>query len=114
MLEETARSEDICCRYGGEEFAVILSETDHLEAMKVAERFRARLEGTVWSAHEDLRVTASFGVSSLSLNAIKSPEALLNSTDTALYEAKRTGRNHVVLAQPDASLRLSAVRSAAG
>lgn len=114
MLEEMARSEDICCRYGGEEFAVILSETDHLEAMKVAERFRARLEGTVWSAHEDLRVTASFGVSSLSLNAIKSPEALLNSTDTALYEAKRTGRNHVVLAPPDASLRLSAVRSAAG
>lgn len=104
MLEEIARSEDIVCRYGGEEFAIILSETDQQEAAAVAERFRTRLDGHIWPQHEDLRVTASFGVSSLSLVAIKSPEGLLNSTDTALYEAKRTGRDHVVIATPDSNV----------
>ncbi len=104
VLEDVARSEDISCRYGGEEFAVILCESDCREAVKVAERFRARIEGAVWHEHEDITVTASFGVSSLSLVAIKSPEALLNSTDTALYEAKRTGRNHVVLAKGEMAL----------
>lgn len=111
MLEEIARSEDIVCRYGGEEFAVILCETDHVEARGVAERFRSRIEGAIWQEHEQLRVTASFGVSSLSLLTIKSPEALLNSTDTALYEAKRTGRNHVVVAGPQEKVRLNAPHS---
>lgn len=111
MLEEIARSEDIVCRYGGEEFAVILCETDHVEARGVAERFRSRIEGAIWQEHEQLRVTASFGVSSLSLLTIKSPEALLNSTDTALYEAKRTGRNHVVVAGPQEEVRLNAPHS---
>jgi len=105
MLEEIVRSEDIVCRYGGEEFAIILSETDHAEAAMVAERFRIRIDGNIWPQHEDLRVTASFGVSSLSLIAIKSPEALLNSTDTALYEAKRTGRDHVAIATPDPNIK---------
>ncbi len=111
MLEEIARSEDIVCRYGGEEFAVILCETDHVEATKVAQRFRSRIEGAIWQEHERLRVTASFGVSSLSLLTIKSPEALLNSTDTALYEAKRTGRNHVVVAAPQEKVHLNAPHS---
>lgn len=111
MFEDVARSEDIVCRYGGEEFAIILSETDHVEATGVAERFRARVEGAIWQEHEDLRVTASFGVSSLSLVTIKSPEALLNSTDTALYQAKRTGRNHVVVAKAEDGVRLSRTRS---
>ena len=110
LLEDVARSEDIVCRYGGEEFAIILNETDHQEALKVAERFRLRLDGTIWPQQEDLRVTASFGVSSLSLVAVKSPEALLNSTDTALYQAKRTGRNHVMLATSDVSLKVDSPR----
>ncbi len=114
LFEDVARSEDIVCRYGGEEFAIILNETDQQEAAKVAERFRARFDGTIWPEHEDLRVTASLGVSSLSLVAIKSPEALLNSTDTALYEAKRTGRNHVAIAQADPNLKVSPPRARTG
>ena len=90
-LLEQARDSDVVCRYGGEEFCVLLPHLDIENAAKAAERLREAL-GQMRFAQ--LRVSASIGVSSLSLGA-KEPQELLDQADKSLYVAKRNGRNRV-------------------
>lgn len=92
MLLNRARTTDVVCRYGGEEFALILPHTDLETATTVAERLRAGLAGTPLAG---ISVTASFGVSALQLGPT-GPQSLLDQADKALYHAKRTGRDRVV------------------
>jgi diguanylate cyclase (GGDEF)-like protein/PAS domain S-box-containing protein len=92
-LLESIRTTDLVCRYGGEEFCVLLPHLDIDEASQAAERFRLMLCGLRFSV--DLNITASFGVSSIQLGA-KNPEELLDQADKCLYIAKRNGRNQVV------------------
>jgi two-component system cell cycle response regulator len=93
------RSEDMICRYGGEEFAVLLPESDVEVAYRVAERFR---EATERESHSRLKVlaepiTVSVG---LAVRTIQTPAAdLLEQADQALYRAKREGRNRTVVSQ---------------
>jgi len=90
------RASDIPCRYGGEEFGVILPATTLAEAVEVAERFRRTFEEHQWRRHPDLVLTASFGVAELALlPADATPADLLAQADTALYASKRSGRNRV-------------------
>jgi two-component system cell cycle response regulator len=92
----SGRSSDVACRYGGEEFGIVLPSTSIAEAHDVAERFRERLAAEHWPRHEDLRVTASFGVadmSSITNNSL--PRAMVEAADRALYAAKHGGRNRV-------------------
>lgn len=91
-IEESARDSDIVCRYGGEEFCVLLPNADTSEAWEVAERLRLAIEQLQL---EKLSVTASLGVSSIGLGA-NDPQELLDQADKCLYVAKRTGRNQVV------------------
>jgi two-component system cell cycle response regulator len=104
VLEEFARilvqsrSGDIACRYGGEEFAVILPRTDAMEAAAVAERFRTRLRSVAWPGHSDVVVTASFGVTDRWRVIERTAAAVINSADSALYAAKQAGRDRVELA----------------
>lgn len=104
VLEEFARiltqsrCGDIACRYGGEEFAVLLPRTDAMEASAVAERFRTRLCQTKWPNHDGLVVTASFGVTDRFRSALPTATALINSADRALYASKQAGRNKAMLA----------------
>lgn len=93
-----AREGDIACRYGGEEFALILPHTDADEAAQVAERLLAELERRLWMNHSKLIITASFGVTDLHLAAQPTPQALIESADKALYKAKET-RNTVCIAR---------------
>jgi len=99
VLKHTLREVDAACRYGGEEFAVILPETGLAGALLVAERLRlavAELEFTCH--HRRFTVTASCGVSSTELCAcsqqLKARE-FIQATDEALYRAKTAGRNRV-------------------
>lgn len=93
----SGRAGDIACRYGGEEFAVILPGADKHHAIEVAERFRTRLHEEEWVNHDGLVITASFGVCDLSSNGIqKSGKGLLQAADQALYAAKGMGRNSTV------------------
>ncbi len=101
LLAEGCREGDIACRYGGEEFAVILPETERDDAAEVAERVRASLEAVEWLVHPERRITASFGVASLSCVEAPSIERLVAAADSALYAAKRKGRNRVILAKPE-------------
>ncbi|MCC1495679.1 GGDEF domain-containing protein [Alcanivorax sp. 1008] len=92
-----ARSSDITARYGGEEFVVLLPQCSQDEATIIAERIRTSIEqAPIEHGDETLSVTASFGVaSSCALPQGATFETLLQQADTALYEAKRAGRNQV-------------------
>lgn len=93
------RGSDITCRYGGEEFGVILPSTAATRALEVAERHRVAIESHTWSGHDDVIVTSSFGVADLkSLPTDAGMEQLVQAADMALYRAKQSGRNRVELA----------------
>jgi diguanylate cyclase (GGDEF)-like protein len=91
-LKAAVRQGDLVCRYGGEEFCILLPHTDLAEAAEAAERFRQEIGSRTCA---DVMLTASFGVSSVSLGALE-PRQLLDQADRALYAAKRGGRNRVV------------------
>jgi diguanylate cyclase (GGDEF)-like protein len=94
-LQNTIRVIDIAARIGGEEFAIILPETDQDEASQLAERLRANIENT-FIEHESrtLKITASFGIS-VSRTTDQTLESMLTLADDALYIAKKKGRNQV-------------------
>ncbi|MBF0438879.1 MAG: diguanylate cyclase [Magnetococcales bacterium] len=100
LMKEHFRKIDFPCRYGGEEFCVILPSTPaDLEghgAWGVADRFRQRVEALVI---DGLKVTISIGVAVYPLIKIKDPSEMIKVADNALYQAKRAGRNRVILAQ---------------
>lgn len=97
-LFESARSTDFVARYGGEEFTVILPNCRHAEAAMVADRFRAAIQNRgIELADKTLFVTASLGVASSDSFAVgTSHHEILKCADTALYAAKKQGRNCVV------------------
>ena len=92
----SGRTSDIACRYGGEEFGLILSSTNIQQGHEVAERLRIEIESILWPNKPDLVVTASFGICDTeNVGEEATPEALLEMTDSALYKAKQAGRNRV-------------------
>jgi two-component system cell cycle response regulator len=97
-LRKNVRGIDLACRFGGEEFVVVMPDTDPEIAEKVAERVRAEIAQTpfqIGSAGATMNITVSVGVSSLRRGA-DSVENLMKRADVALYEAKTGGRNRVV------------------
>jgi two-component system, cell cycle response regulator len=104
VLEEFAhllshgRASDVACRYGGEEFVVIAPNTTADDAAIVAERYRDSISRNCWAGYPNLSVTASFGVSDLNRIGTFDPADLVDSADSALYAAKKAGRNCVRIA----------------
>lgn len=99
MIAHLRRS-DFACRYGGEEFGVILTETDLMSAMISAERLRTAAENlTIPFAGRDIRFTVSIGVSGLAEGLEKSD--MIEMADRALYQAKRDGRNRSIASDLD-------------
>jgi diguanylate cyclase (GGDEF)-like protein len=97
-VRECLRASDIATRFGGEEFALLLPQTDQDEAFKLAERIRKRIgeQSILLESGQKLQITVSIGVSQLTMPAFEGcSEKLLNDADGALYEAKRLGRNRV-------------------
>ncbi|MEE4295592.1 MAG: GGDEF domain-containing protein [Wenzhouxiangella sp.] len=96
VLGNLRRKNDHLGRYGGEEFLLVLPETEGADAMALAERIRTALEGTpIQAAGKVVHVTASFGIASLDKTSRQTANALLASADSALYKAKNSGRNRV-------------------
>ena len=97
LLQAQSRAEDIACRFGGEEFTMILPEMDAAGALARAERVRELVEGLqVWHLRETLTpVTASIGYACCPDDAREAAD-LLRLADMALYRAKREGRNRVI------------------
>ncbi|MBB3138037.1 two-component system cell cycle response regulator [Rhizobium pisi] len=99
-VRSTIRGADLACRYGGEEFVVVMPDTSPEVAATVAERLRAAVESTSFAlkhSGQALSVTASFGIASR-IASVLTPDQLMKQADLALYEAKNTGRNRVVAA----------------
>jgi len=95
ILRETVRDVDLPVRLGGEEFAILLPDTDLDGGARLAERVRAALEAATLTADgTQFRLTASFGVSCYPVAA--SAEDVLTDADRRLYDAKRQGKNRVV------------------
>ncbi|MBO6740579.1 MAG: diguanylate cyclase [Phycisphaerales bacterium] len=97
IMRET-RSFDISCRYGGEEFALIMPETEPQQALQVCERVRMGCEKLAWSRHPARSVTLSVGiVGVLDGDTVSmTPEGWVEAADKNLYKAKQQGRNMVV------------------
>ena len=91
-------------RLGGEEFAIVLPETNRLSAMTVAEKLRNIIAETpITFRAQEINVTASFGITVFN-NEDVGVEALLNRTAEAVHRAKITGRNRTVFIGADANL----------
>lgn len=96
-IKESLRDSDIVFRYGGEEFVILLSDTDDHGAELLAERIRESIERhTIAYGMETIKVTASLGVSTLRDDDLL--ESFIKRADEAMYTAKSNGRNQVVMA----------------
>lgn len=93
---------DIPCRYGGEEFVIILPATDLRGAKEVAERVRRNAAAHPFGGqHEPLRVTLSIGIAAVDEDSLVEEAELVRRADEALYRAKETGRNRVCCWESD-------------
>ena len=92
---DAMRTSESFGRLGGEEFALLLPRASLTQAAATAERFRVMIEEMVVPGDPPLKVTSSFGVTSLGAGCITSDEVIAEA-DKALYQAKNSGRNKVV------------------
>jgi diguanylate cyclase (GGDEF)-like protein len=107
VLRRLSRDVDLPARYGGEEMAIVLPQTDLVGAQQQAERVRSAIESMNIQRLDGggpLPITASFGVASFPSEAADKT-ALIAAADAALYRAKRAGRNRVERAEPAAAAR---------
>jgi two-component system cell cycle response regulator len=101
-IRKAIRNIDLACRYGGEEFVIVMPETDMAVATMVAERIRRRIATEPFAIQQgtrNLEVTISIGIAAIGAPG-DTAAAILKRADQALYRAKRDGRNRVV---PDAA-----------
>lgn len=95
LIKDSVREIDLVSRYGGEEFALILPDTNPEGAVVVAERIRKRIEEHVFKAYdEQLKITISAGMSAYPKDSVDADD-LIEKADAALYEAKKMGKNVV-------------------
>ncbi|MBU1217435.1 diguanylate cyclase [bacterium] len=96
LLQKSLRKSDIICRHGGEEFVVLLPETDLQGAAVVAEEIRKSVEKAIVQIEKNtIKFTISLGVSEINFEQEQSIEQALNRADEAMYESKNSGRNRV-------------------
>lgn len=100
------RGHDVACRYGGEEFGLVLPGTDQESARRVAERIRAAIaDMRLERKQERVSVTASLGVATSAAGGASSCADMIAAADAALYEAKQAGRNRVCCAPAEGEPR---------
>lgn len=100
VIRQNIRGCDLAGRFGGEEFCILLADTDSLGAREVAERLRHEIERArfLTGPHgPEVRATISIGIAVYPIDS-RSPDGLMREADLAVYQAKREGRNRVVVA----------------
>ncbi len=97
IFRNKLRKTDIVSRYGGEEFAIILLNTEKGKAIEIAEELRCAVAESILPGNKNVKVTVSIGISTFD-SYVNSFESLLSSADKALYRAKSQGRNRVSVA----------------
>lgn len=100
ILNRELRAYDVACRYGGEEFSLILPRTTAEEAVGVCERIRRAVELTSFKKYPEMHATVSFGVADRTEDGTFEPTKLIEAADKTLYHAKQNGRNRVHIYGP--------------
>ena len=102
ILRDSSRDGDFVCRYGGEEFSIILTQTDQQQSYAIAERIRqqvANYQFPKFSSDQHLNVTISIGLAISQPDGSKTKEALIAQADKAMYTAKSKGKNRTCIAE---------------
>lgn len=100
-MHKSIRNEDVLARYGGEEFAIITRAISRSDVKRFAERLcRETSELIIMSEGVRIPISVSVGVATVPEDRASTPQELIKSADDMLYEAKRTGRNRVVMSNP--------------
>ena len=103
LIKKNVRTLDIPCRYGGEEFAIILPSTSLRQGLQLGERLRCLLkEHPFMCSGALIKVTASLGVNTYTSTSLWDLNEFVHATDTYLYKAKREGRDRVESPMPEA------------
>jgi len=101
VLRKATRSSDLCGRFGGDEFLMVITHVDAKAVEFTVNRFRERLDALRFSLRgQTVATTASFGIAGTLSKDVQEFGAILRAADEMLYEAKRAGRNLVRMAQP--------------
>jgi diguanylate cyclase (GGDEF)-like protein len=96
-MQRVLRPEDLVARFGGDEFVIVTRSITHENARILAERLRAHVAGVQLPLEESPSITVSIGITFAGPeDSYKTPDALLNQADQAMYDAKHAGRNRVV------------------
>ncbi len=102
IIKAQCRKTDIACRYGGEEFSLIMPDTGPEDAKAVLDRVRTALEQIRWPMHPERNVTVSIGVAGCTqCRGDVSAKDWVHVADKNLYKAKESGRNRVVISEVD-------------
>ncbi|MCP4693390.1 MAG: diguanylate cyclase [Desulfobacterales bacterium] len=102
LLKDNFRGSDLPCRYGGEEFAIILFNTKEKNAETICDRFRENVSEQIFQTDDkEFSVTLSIGVAPFDPAIVKSTQDLVVMADKALYQAKSAGRNRVIVYSQD-------------
>jgi len=96
LIQSHIRKSDIACRYGGEEFVLILPETSPEQALGLCERIRSDCQEIYWPRHADRNITISMGITGCTDGATMQAETWIEHADSNLYKAKETGRNRII------------------
>ncbi len=112
LVRRVSRVTDIPCRYGGEEFALIMPDTSPEDAVTVCDRIREELEQMNWPAHPERKITVSIGIGGASGAAEVDPERWLDDTDKTLYRSKKDGRNRVTASDVSSGSLVQAAKAA--
>ncbi len=107
VLRREIRREDVACRYGGEEFALIMPATSPQEALTLCERLRQSIAATLWPSHPERAVTVSIGLAGAASAVGVSPQEWIQAADINLYASKQSGRNRCTMSDLSAPLRLN-------
>lgn len=95
ILKKSLRSYDVFGRYGGDEFSVLLPETDREESIRIAERLRKAIEDSWAGTDSEIKYTVSIGAATIASDRETNIETLYKLSDDALYAAKMKGKNRV-------------------
>lgn len=111
IIKLAVRKLDFACRYGGEEFVILLPNTDLRQAVNVADRLREMIEASPLevSQQQIVAITASLGVGAFTSRDSASCEAFIHQVDSWLYKAKHNGRNQVAYTDLTTENRLDSV-----
>jgi two-component system cell cycle response regulator len=113
LVKRECRASDIPCRYGGEEFALIMPDTTPEEGKLVCDRIRTELSALSWPAHPERKITVSIGVCGTDKSVSVTPEQWLEDTDKTLYRSKKGGRDQVIAIDVDTGNMVEAAAKAA-